>query len=197
MRAPAAVPAPADRTAPAKPRLRLRPVQSGSTLLDGGWWPRSDDPAAELPGLVTALDERHGRVTRVMLGTVGWDTSRPRRLTVPGPAGSRVIRLGWFASMPAGLVTVLSASDERTDLVTIPPDTSEEAAVSAMRQAALAGNREHAPAILAAITAATTADRAPAGKSPAGAQLSVWEWEGGQPPGREAVLVPSPAAVAQ
>jgi hypothetical protein len=35
---------------PARPRLLLQPDHSGRTLLDGGWWPRSADSAAELPG---------------------------------------------------------------------------------------------------------------------------------------------------
>ena len=141
---------------PAAPRLLLRLDQSGASLLDGGWWPRSADPAAELPGLILALDERHGRITRVMVGTAGWDASRPRRLRVDGPAGSRAVRLGWFATMPAGLLTAISASEQRTDLVTIPPHASEQDARAAMAQAALAGNRDHAPAILAAISAAAS-----------------------------------------
>jgi hypothetical protein len=57
-----------------------------------------------------------------------------------------------------------------------------------MQQAAQAGNRDHAPAILAAITVAA---RPPAGvtteKAPASSQLSVWEWEGGQLYDHEAV----------
>jgi hypothetical protein len=138
----------------ASPRLRLRPDRSGVALLDGGWWPRSADPATELPRLILALDERHGRITRVMLGAADWNASRPRRIRVDGPAGSRVVRLGWFASMPAGLLTAISANGERTDLVTIPPGTGEQDAAAAMEQAAQAGNREHAPAILAGITAA-------------------------------------------
>jgi Family of unknown function (DUF5994) len=145
---------------PARPRLRLQPDQFVATPLDGGWWPRSDDPAAELPGLILALDERHGRITRVLLGTAGWDASRPHGLRVDGPAGSRVVRLGWFATMPAGLLTAISARDERTDLVTIPPHTSERDAAAAMERAAQAGNRDHAPAILATISAAA---RMPAG----------------------------------
>jgi hypothetical protein len=160
---------------PARPRLRLQPDQSVPTLLDGGWWPRSADPAAELPGLILALDERHGRVTRVLLGTAAWNAPRPRRLRVDGPAGSRLVRLGWFATMPAGLLTAITARDERTDLVTIPPHTSEHDAAAAMERAAQAGNRDHAPAILAAISAAaspaagTAAGRAPvpaAGRRP-------------------------------
>jgi hypothetical protein len=151
----------------ARPRLRLQPDQSVPTLLDGGWWPRSADPAAELPGLILALDERHGRITRVMLGTAGWNTPRPRGLQVDGPAGSRVVRLGWFATMPAGLLTAISASDERTDLVTIPPHTSGQDAAAAMEQAVQADNRDHAPAILAAISAAASpAAGAAAGRAP-------------------------------
>ncbi len=145
---------------PAEPRLCTQQDGSGSTLLDGGWWPRSTDLAAELPGLISALDARHGRITRVMLGTAGWNASRPRWLSSGNPAGRRVVKLGWFDTMPGGLLTAISASGERIDLVTIPPHTSEQAASVAMRQAAKAGNREHAPDILAAISA--TADEAPA-----------------------------------
>jgi uncharacterized protein DUF5994 len=136
---------------PAKPRLRLRPDRSGAALLDGGWWPRSADPATELPGLILALDEWRGRITRVMLGAADWNASTPRRVRVDGPAGSRVVRLGWFATMPPGLLTAISANGERTDLVTVPPPTGEEQAAAAMEQAVKAGNREHAPAILAGI----------------------------------------------
>ena len=167
--------------APAGPRLLLQPDDAGPAPLDGGWWPRSADAAAELPGLILALDKRHGRISRVMLGAADWNASRPSRLRA-GEAGRHVVRLGWFASMPAGLLTAISASGQRTDLVTIPPGTSEQDAAAAMRQAARAGNREHAPAILAAITAA---GGPAAGTTPqeeaASTQLSTWEWEGGQP----------------
>lgn len=57
--------------APSRPRLRLGAVLSHGTLLDGGWWPRSADPAAELPGLILATEDRCGRVTRLMLGPAG------------------------------------------------------------------------------------------------------------------------------
>jgi Family of unknown function (DUF5994) len=137
---------------PAEPRLVLRHGHAGTGPLDGGWWPRSADPAAELPGLILALDKLHGHVTRVMLGAAGWNASRPRRLQVDGTG--RVVRLGWFASMPAGLLTAIFASGQRADLATIPPHASDQDAATAMEQAAQAGNRERAPAILAAITTA-------------------------------------------
>ena len=119
---------------PSRPRLRLQPDLSARTLLDGGWWPRSADPAAELPGLILAIEERHGPITRIMLGGADWDASRPRRLRVDGPAGSRVVRLGWFETMPAGLLTA-TARAGRTDLLTVPPYTGEPAARAAMDQA--------------------------------------------------------------
>jgi hypothetical protein len=108
-----------------------------------------------------------------MLGRAGWDASRPRRLRVDGPAGSRVVRLGWFETR-AG----------RTDLLTVPPHTGEPAARAAMEQAAQAGNRTRTPALLAAITTAAIPGRppaaTPAGTTPDSIQLSTWEWEGGQ-----------------
>jgi hypothetical protein len=131
-------------------RLRLQPDRSGRGPLDGGWWPRSADPAAELPRLILALDKGHDRVARVMLGTADWDASRPSRVRVGGP-GHRVVRVGWFASMPAGLLTAIFASGQRTDLVTIPLRTGERDAAAAMEQAAKSGNLEQAPAILAAV----------------------------------------------
>ena len=137
---------------PAKARLLMQQDRTGRGLLDGGWWPRTNDPAAELPGLIPELDERHGRIIRIMLGTGDWDATKPRLLSLPSSRGRRVVKLGWFDSMPAGLLTAISASGERTDLVTVPPQTSEEAASTAMRQAVTAGNHEHSPAILAAIT---------------------------------------------
>ena len=137
---------------PERPRLRLQPGLTGHTPLDGGWWPRSSDPAAELPGLILALDQRHGPVTAIMLGRAGWDASRPRWLRVDGPAGRRTVRLGWFETMPAGLLTA-TARNGRTDLLTILPHTSEPAARAAMDQAAQPGNRTHTPALLATTTA--------------------------------------------
>ncbi len=159
--------------APSVPRLRLGAALSRGTLLDGGWWPRSSDPAAELPGLIAAVEGRCGRVTRLMLGPAGWD-SRPRRL---GAAG-RVVKLGWFTGQPAGLLTALCGSSGRVDLLVVPPGTAEADALAAMDLAAQAGNRIHAPDILAAVAGH------PALPEEAEPGLAVWESEGGQLAGR-------------
>ena len=137
---------------PATLRLCLQPDRPAYTLLDGGWWPRSADPAAELPGLILVLDERYGAVSKIMLVMADWDSSRPRRMRIDCPAGRRFMRLGWFAIMPAGLLTAIDADGHRADLLIVPPDTSEQAAQAAMEQAAQAGNRSRTPALLAAMT---------------------------------------------
>jgi len=159
--------------APSVPRLRLGAALSRGTLLDGGWWPRSADPAAELPGLIAAVEGHCGRVTRLMLGPAGWD-SQPRRL---GAAG-RVVTLDWFTSQPAGLLTALCGSSGRVDLLVVPPGTAEADALAAMDLAAQAGNRIHAPDILAAVAGH------PAFPEEAEPGLAVWESEGGQLVGR-------------
>ena len=46
---------------PSTSRVSLVPVRASQAVLDGGWWPRSADPVAELPGLVLVLGERYGR----------------------------------------------------------------------------------------------------------------------------------------
>jgi len=191
--APSPAPPPSP-TSPPGPRLRLQPDLSARTLLDGGWWPRSADPAAELPGLILAIDERHGPVTQIMLGSAGWHASRPGRLRVNSPAGSRTVRLGWYETMPAGLLTA-TARAGRTDLLTVPPQTSEAAAWAAMDQAAQAGNRTHAPALLAAITHAHSAACIPAKRAPGdpdNIEVSTWEWEGGHDSARREAFSGSP-----
>lgn len=153
---------------PSTPRLRMEATGSRRTLLDGGWWPRSADPVEELPGLVLAIDKLHGPVTRLVLADSGWDI-HPRRLGVAG----RVLRLGYFASQPASLLTALCANDDRVDLLIVPPGTEQGLAEAAMVRAADADSRLHAPDILRVVGVS-------AGRERADASEEVWEGEGGQ-----------------
>jgi len=82
--------------------------------------------------------------------------------------------------MPAGLLIATSARGQRTDLLTVPSDSSDQAARAAMDQAARAGNRTHAPALLAAVTRPARMARAATGTASASTGLGTWEWEGGQ-----------------
>jgi hypothetical protein len=130
----------------------MEPTGSRRTLLDGGWWPRSTDPVAELPGLVLAIDELRGPVTRLVLAAGGWD-SHPRRLGV----ADRVLRLGYFASQPVSLLTALCANGDRVDLLVIPPETAGDTADAAMVVAGTTSNLVHAQHILLAVSKATPA----------------------------------------
>lgn len=151
-------------SAPSNPRLRMEATGSRRTLLDGGWWPRSTDPVAELPGLVLAIDNLRGPVTRLILSAAGWDT-RPRRLDVAG----RVLRLGYFASQPISLLTALCANRDRVDLLVVAPNTSADTALAAMTLAATTDNLVHAQQIL--LAASTPIPRV---------AEDAWEDEGGQ-----------------
>jgi hypothetical protein len=155
------------RSAPSVLRLCLGPAPSRRTLLDGGWWPRSADPVAELPGLIRAIDDRCGRVTRLMLGPAGWD-SQPRWL---GGAG-QVVSLDWFPGQPAGLLTAF-CNGGRVDVLVVPPGTAEAGALGALDLAAQAVSLIRVPDILAALTSPAQ----PAGTE---IELSVWESEGGR-----------------
>src|SRR5690606_3792485 len=86
---------------PSAPTDRVGPMQDGSSraLLDGAWWPRSVDPAMELPGLVLALQAQgpsdgHRLIVHIMLRATDW-AAHPRRLRVDGPEDTREVLLSW------------------------------------------------------------------------------------------------------
>jgi hypothetical protein len=158
-------------TAPSTPRLQLQPG-AATELLDGGWWPRSTDPVAEIPGLVLAIDALHGPITRLMLHSADWD-SHPRRLAVAG----RLVRLGYFASQPAGLLTALSGrAGARVDLAVITPGTASATAETTMTLAATKGNQIRAQDLVSTVagsrpsSGSRTAETAPE---------DAWETDGG------------------
>jgi hypothetical protein len=130
-----------------EPRVRLEFGGAQRTLLDGGWWPRSVDPVAELPNLVLAIDVVHGPITRLILSSSSWEP-RPRRLAV----NDRILRLAYFASQPAGLLTALCDNGQRVDLLVVPPETDGAVAEAAMTIAATSTNRIHAEHIVEAVT---------------------------------------------
>ncbi|OBA56702.1 hypothetical protein A5780_23895 [Nocardia sp. 852002-20019_SCH5090214] len=68
-------PAPTRRLPLYTPRLRLRPRGDGTGRVDGVWWPRTQDLAAELPGLLTVLRPHLGPVRRVVYDPTGWSPS--------------------------------------------------------------------------------------------------------------------------
>lgn len=120
-------------------RLELAPVL-GLGAVDGAWWPRSSDAAAELIPLLTALGPQTGRPTRVSLNATAWDPG-PRMLRAAG----HVVRLGWFSHMDPAVVTIAHLAPEvghggrrfqdRLRLLVIPPQTSPQQAQAVMSRA--------------------------------------------------------------
>ncbi|MFL6183639.1 MAG: DUF5994 family protein [Actinomycetes bacterium] len=132
-------------TAPPGLRLQLDPTMAGTGAVDGGWWPRSRDPDAELPGLIAGLDASLGPITRVALNLDTWD-SAPRRVAVDG----RRVRVGWFRQMDAHTIGVTRAAQDRVVLLVVPPQATTAAAGIAMAMAADAANNARPADILAA-----------------------------------------------
>ena len=142
---PTIAPPPTRPPTPPGLRLQLDPTMAGTGAVDGGWWPRSRDPDAELPGLIAGLEASLGPVTRVALNLDAWD-SAPRRVAVDG----RRIRVGWFRYMDAHMIGVTRASQDRVALLVVPPEATGEAAGIVMAMAADAANNARPADILAA-----------------------------------------------
>ncbi|MFM9696042.1 DUF5994 family protein [Streptomyces europaeiscabiei] len=121
-------------------RLETRHDRRG--VLDGVWWPRSRDIAAELPSLITALTGYLGPITRVGLDTGAWE-ALPTRMTID----ERVVHIDSF---PAGDDTVLITRGEQDlfSLLVIPPHATPDAARAAMAEAVRAGSGRCAEQIL-------------------------------------------------
>jgi Family of unknown function (DUF5994) len=145
--------APTTLTTPARApddaaRLRLDPHPSRTTVLDGAWWPRSTDVAVELPGLVEALTGLRGEITHVLMNRAEWDAPHPRRVA----AGGRVVRLGWFTSQPAGLITVMTDfGNDRFDLLVVPSKTAAAPADAALAAAADGSDKRRTADLLTGI----------------------------------------------
>jgi hypothetical protein len=133
------------RRAPSGARLSLDPATVRQAGIQGGWWPRSRDAAAELPGLIAELSTRAGRVSRVGLQADAFGNI-PHKLTV----GGRNVAVGWFRYMNEHTVILTMPGRDDLVLLVIPPQASPEAAAEALGLAA-SGRRAGPPeAILAA-----------------------------------------------
>jgi hypothetical protein len=122
--------------------LRLETTHAREGILDGAWWPRSRDIGTELPGLIGALTEHLGPVTRVGLDTGAWE-KLPTRLIVD----DHIVHIDSF---PVGDDTVLITRGDRDhfSLLVVPPHATPDAARAAMARAVRADNVTEAEQIL-------------------------------------------------
>jgi hypothetical protein len=109
-------------TPPSLPRLVLAPTRAGQAVLNGGWWPRSWDPVAELPGLVLAITARYGPIRHVMLTSAAWD-GHFRRLAV-----GTGVPMGWFATPNPALLIATTDRGDQLDLLVVSHQTAAAAA---------------------------------------------------------------------
>ena len=129
-------------------RLCLCPTPPGRPVLDGGWWPRSRDPAVELPKLIADLSaqgDRLGIVTRVALNLTAWD-SAPPRIAI----GDRIVPLGWLCALDVDTIALITTRHDRLTLLVVPPEVAARSAAAALALAALEENSAPPSAILAA-----------------------------------------------
>jgi len=129
-------------------RLCLRPTLPDRGVLDGGWWPRSRDPAVELPRLIADLNTHLGQpavITRVALNLTAWDRT-PRRVAI----GDRIVPVGWFRTLDVDTITLTTTVRSRITLLVVPPEAAADSAAIALAMAAQADSGVHPLAILAA-----------------------------------------------
>ncbi len=125
-------------------RLRVKSQAATRSFLDGAWWPRSHDPAAEFPGLVLATSSWVGPVSRVTYRLDDWDTGE-RELTVEG----WLVSLTGSLTLVANTVVVTGTNQDRLSLLVVPPGTPGGAARAVLRAAARPDTSAGAEEILA------------------------------------------------
>jgi hypothetical protein len=126
------------------PRLRLKPKAPHGGYVDGAWWPRSDDLAAELPDLLAVLSVRLGRIDRVMYNLNEWAKASRKLAT-----GGRRVRLDGYLRQPTNTVEVLGLNRNRIALLVVPPNTDPDQAHATLMAAATPSNDSTVDSLLA------------------------------------------------
>lgn len=152
-----------------QPRLKLKPKSPTITgHVDGAWWPRSRDLAAELPALVSALAVRLDGIERISYRLPEWDPS-VRKLRLSGS----VVHLSGYQFLTANTVAIF-ARRQQISLLVVPAETSPQVAARALMTAAERGNTDTTSELLLKSAVPRWAD---AGETPLDEQR--WELDGG------------------
>jgi hypothetical protein len=130
-------------------RVQLKPAApttGDAGHVDGAWWPRSRDLAAELPALFAALVTRLGVIERMAYNMNEWRPAARRLET-----GGTRIKLGGFHSQGANTIDVTSSRGLRVTLLVVPPETQAATARKIAQAAADGGNVERVDTLLARV----------------------------------------------
>ena len=135
----------APRTSPERtPRLRLKPKGPISGLVDGAWWPHSDDLTTQLPDLLAVLSVRLGPVERVMFNINEWAVSPAKHFM-----GGRAVRLDGYQTQPIHTIDVIGVNRRRIALLVAPPSTDPDQAHATLMAAAAPDDRSTVDDLLA------------------------------------------------
>ncbi|MDQ1632617.1 MAG: hypothetical protein QOC80_2589 [Frankiaceae bacterium] len=110
----------------------------GAGPLDGAWWPDSEDAVRAVPGLVEALPDTVGLVSRLALPMSDWSDDQPKTLQLE----DRTIHLAWFAGMQRHTARITFESGDAVTVLVLPPDTEAGTASNVLSQAAEQRSRE-------------------------------------------------------
>lgn len=138
----------------------MKPDAAVGGAVDGAWWPRSTDPVAEFPPLVTAMDAR-GAIRRVSYHLDTWDRT-DRKLDV----GDLVVRMEGFRATQPDTVSLIRQDYTRIRLLVVPPGTPEGVAHAVLRATATAAATTTVEEILTHNGVATGTNPAPAPTGP-------------------------------
>jgi Family of unknown function (DUF5994) len=116
-------------------RLRLKPADRSGGLVQGAWWPRSDQLFNELPSLLAALAPRVGSVDRVIYDETGW---APKALRIE--SGGRSIILEGSTTTSTNTLSVIGKGVGRLVLLIVPPYTNPTRAYTAVMTASKPDN---------------------------------------------------------
>lgn len=117
-------------------RLVLAGRHARRDHLHGAWWPRSTDIEDELaPMLVDALATLHA-VLGVTLNRDEW----PGAPLIFQPLATRSPKISWYGLTEPHLALLHCGRLNRIAVLVVPPDTPEDAALTAMLMAAAPGN---------------------------------------------------------
>ena len=131
-------------------RLRLKPTDTHTGMVNGAWWPRSRDLVRELPPLIAALEGPWGRIYHATV-QVGMWSEFPKKIIT----GEHVVRVGWFDAEqdPDDICLFSLNGGRRRDLLVVPPEFDPGAAERVMAAAATVGDFRSAGDLLAAARA--------------------------------------------
>ncbi|MCX5042175.1 DUF5994 family protein [Aldersonia sp. NBC_00410] len=136
-----------DTLTPLAARVMLKPAAPATGAVDGAWWPRGRELAAELPALFAAVSERLGRVVNVTYRFDGWDGA-PTRMLFDGNG----IKLSGYHYQAADTVSIGGRGRRRLTLLVVAAQTDPETARAILSAAAVSGNTSTTGELLGVVT---------------------------------------------